>query len=189
MWPFKKKSAEHALTELVQSLSTALGENLVSVLIFGSKASGEYREGRSNVNVFLVLKTCSEEVLQRMAEPVRAWVRAGHPTPVFLAQSELKACADSLPVEFLDMQDHHKVLFGKEDPLQALTVDRSRLRAQCAQELSVKLLKLRQAMVLMEGDPKRLRGLLLDSLPSILTLFRAALRLESISRQPASTIG
>jgi len=77
------------------------------------------------------------------------------------------------------MQDHHKVLYGTSDPLQNLVVDRTHLRAQCTQELSVKLLKLRQGLVLVHGDPKRLRELLLDSLPSILTLFRAALRLES----------
>jgi len=179
MWPFKKKSADHALKELVQSLSTALGERLISVLIFGSKASGEYREGRSNVNVFLVLETTSEETLLRMTAPVRAWVKAGHPVPVFLPQSELKAYADNLPIEFLDMQDHHRVLYGAADPLQKLAVDRTHLRAQCAQELSVKLLKLRQAIVLVNGDPKRLRDFMLDSLPSVLTLFRAVLRLEA----------
>jgi hypothetical protein len=179
MWPFKTKSADHALKELVDGLSAALGEKLVSVLIFGSKASGEYREGCSNINVFILLDSISAEILQRMAAPIRPWIKAGHPMPVFLPQAELKAYADNLPIEFLDMQDHHKVLFGGEDPLQTLAVDRRHLRTQCIQELSTKLLKLRQGLVLLGENPKRLRYFLLDSLPSILTLFRAALRLEA----------
>lgn len=178
MWPFKKKSADHALREFVDSLAKALGPRLISVLVYGSKASGEYREGHSNVNVFLVLDTVSQETLDVMAAPVRAWMKAGHPVPVFLPRSELTVYADHLPIEFLDMQDHHQVIYGT-DPLQGLTVDRSHLRALCAQELSVKLLKLRQATLLAEGDEKRLSALLRGSLPSILTLFRAVLRLEA----------
>jgi hypothetical protein len=178
MWPFKKTSADHALNELVEGLSGALGERLASVLLFGSKASGEFREGHSMINVFFVVETVSGETLSLLAGPVRAWIKAGHPPPVFVGKNELQAYADSLPIEFLDMQDHHKVLHGT-DVLQALAVDRRSLRAQCAQELSVKLLKLRQARLLAGGDQKRLRALLLDSLPGVLTLFRAVLRLEA----------
>lgn len=178
MWPFKKKSADHALRELVENLTRALGERLVSALVFGSMASGEFREGGSSINIFLVLADASRETLTRMAPPVRAWMKAGHPAPVFLPRAELQAYADSLPIEFLDMQDHHKVLFGT-DPLLGLTVDRRHLRAQCAQELSVKLLKLRQALLLAGDNDQPLNALLRDSLPSILTLFRAALRLEA----------
>ena len=68
------------------------------------------------------------------------------PMPVFIQRSELQAYANSLPIEFLDMQDHHKFLFGG-DRLERLVMDRRHLRAQCAQELSVKQLKLRQAIV------------------------------------------
>jgi hypothetical protein len=178
MWPFKSRSADEALKELVDALSTALGESLVSVLIFGSKASGEYREGRSNVNVFILLSTISEDILERMRAPISSWMKAGHSMPVFLPQAELKAYADNLPIEFLDMQDHHKLILGTVDPLQALIVDRRHLRAQCIQELSIKLLKLRQMLVLLGNNPKSLRHSLLDSLPSVLTLFRAVLRLE-----------
>jgi len=132
MWPFKKKSADHALRELVDHLSKALGQKLLSVLIYGSKASGEYREDRSDVNVFILIEDASWETLEHLAAPVRRWTRAGHAMPVFVPKSELQIYADSLPIEFLDMQDHHKVVFGA-DPLQGLTVDPAHLRGQCAQ--------------------------------------------------------
>jgi hypothetical protein len=177
MWPFKRKSADHALQELVDGLSLALGGKLLSVLLYGSKASGEYREDRSDVNVFILVENASWETLKLLGEPVRVWMRAGHRLPVFIPKSELQVYADSLPIELLDMQDHHKVVFGS-DPLQGLKVDKANLRAQCAQELSVKQLKLRQAVLLAKGNPTRLRELLMASLASVLTLYRAALRLE-----------
>ena len=157
MWPFKKKSADHALRELVDNLSKTLGDRFQSFLIYGSKASGEFRENHSDVNVFVVLENTSWETLELMAEPIRLWKKEGHPAPVFVQASELPAYAKSLPIEFLDMQDHHKVLQGS-DPLQGFVVDRSNLRAQCSQELAVKLLKLRQSVLATKGHPKDLRG-------------------------------
>ncbi len=178
MWPFKKKSAEHALQELIDGLSNVLGPKLLSVLIYGSKASGEFHEDHSDVNVFILLADVSGETLKLMSKPLRTWVKAGHSTPVFVQKSELPLYANSLPIEFLDMKDHHKVVFGS-DPLEGLSIDRSNLRAQCSLELSIKLLKLRQAVILIDGDPKRLRVVLTESLPSVLTLYRAVLRLEA----------
>jgi hypothetical protein len=178
MWPFKKKSADHALRTLTESLSAQLGKTLVSVLLYGSKASGEYRENRSDVNVFLVLENVSWETMELMAPSIRAWVKEGHPMPVVVSESDLPTYAHNLPIEFLDMKDHHKVLWGI-DPLAGLTVDRAFLRAQCAQELSIKQVKLRQAILLANDQSKRLVDVLLKSLPGVLTVFRAALRLEA----------
>jgi hypothetical protein len=177
MWFFKKKRAEHALKELVDALSQTLGGKLVSVLLYGSKASGEYHEGSSDVNLFIVLDNASAETLGLMRRPIRAWMKAGHAVPVFMQKNEIPFYADALPVEFLDMQDHHKVIFGL-NPLESLRIDRSNLRAQCLQELSLKLLKLRQAVLMADGNAKKLRAILLDSVPSVLTLYRAVLRLE-----------
>ena len=178
MWFFKKKRSDHSLKELVDGLTQALGSKLVSVTLYGSRASGEYREGSSDVNVFIVLEDVSSETLELMSKPLRIWLKAGHRLPVFVQKHELSLYAKCLPVEFLDMQDHHKVICGSS-PLEGLRIDRSNLRAQCLQELAVKQLKLRQAFLLADASPKRVREALLGSLPSILTLYRAVLRLEA----------
>src|ERR1051326_6414720 len=171
----RRQTSEHALDELVKGLTAALGKKLVSVILFGSKVSGEFREDRSDGNVFLVLEDISGETMERLRAPIKAWMKTGHPMPVLVQGGELEAYAKSLPIEFLDMQDHHKVVFG-DDPLLKLIVSRDRLKAQCAIELSIKLLKLRQAVILAGNKLERLRSILTDSLPSILTLYRAVLR-------------
>jgi hypothetical protein len=163
---------------LVEDLTKSLGAKLLSVLLYGSKASGEFQEDRSDVNVFILLEDASWETLSLLSSPLKSWLKAGHAMPVVVPKNELQLYANNLPIEFLDMQEHHKVLFGS-DPLEGLSVDRRHLRAQCAQELSIKELKLRQALVLVGDNEKRLRAMLIKSLPSILTLFRAVLRLEA----------
>src|SRR5579863_3815306 len=132
MWFFNKKSAEHALRDLENGLQQALGPKLLSVLLYGSKASGEFHEDRSDVNVFLLLEDTSWETLSLLAKPLGSWLKAGHVMPVLVPKNELQMYANNLPIEFLDMQDHHKVLYGIY-VLEGLTVDQSSLRAQCAQ--------------------------------------------------------
>ena len=178
MWPFKKISVDQALQGLVDGLSAAWGPKLVSITLFGSKVSGEYREDRSDVNVFILAQDLSLETLGQAAKPVQTWLRAGYRMPVLVTKSDLAIYANNLPIEFLDMQDHHQVVFGP-DPLQSLSVDPVHLHAQCAQELSLKQLKLRQAILAAGGGEKRLREVLLGSLSSVLTLYRAVLRLEA----------
>jgi hypothetical protein len=130
------------------------------------------------VNVFVLSEDLSWETLGLASKPVLSWLGAGHRMPVFVPKNELAFYANNLPIEFLDMQDHHKVVFGP-DPLHGISVDRTHLRAQCAQELSLKQLKLRQAIMAAGGREKRLRKILLGSLSSVLTLYRAVLRLEA----------
>src|SRR4029077_16126948 len=105
------------------------------------------------------LEDISSETLELLSGPMRTWLKSGHPMPVFVRKDEVRIYAESLPVEFLDMQDHHKVIFGS-NPLEVFEVDRVNLRAQTAQELSVKQLKLRQALLVADGNPKKLRAIL-----------------------------
>jgi len=177
MWWTKRKSTDHALKELADGLVSALGPKLNSVLLFGSRASGEFQEDRSDANVFVLLEIMSPAALEAMSAPFRQWMKTGHPLPVFIQKSELQTYADSLPIEFLDMKDHHRIIVGS-DPLSGLVVNPSGLRAQCMQELSVKLIKLRQAVLLAGEDEKKLRAILSGSQSSVRALYRAASRLD-----------
>jgi len=172
----KKKSAAQALAKVKEDLQRALGDDLVCLLVFGSYASGEYQPGRSNLNLFLMIQDSNDRTLSQMEPVFRDWTRQGQPVPVIIEAAELSVYARSLPIEFLDMRDHHRVLLG-EDPFTHTTVDLSNLRAQCEQELSIKLLKLRQATTLLSKQPKKLENVLHASLPSVLTLLRSVLRL------------
>jgi hypothetical protein len=74
----------------------------------------------------------------------------------------------------MDMQQHHRVLFG-EDVLQGLRIPMHLHRIQVEYELREKLILLRQQLLLASESNRRLWDLLLRSVPSFVTLFRHAL--------------
>lgn len=171
-----KKSPEHDLKELVEALQGALGTHLKSVVLFGSLASGEFHEEHSDVNV-LIVTDLSYDILHQMSPAFRRWMDKGHVMPVLVAPPEWADFARAFPIEFHDMLDHHRVIYG-EDPLTGLSVSAHYLQAQCEHELALKQLKLRQAVTMVGGQAPKLRQLLIDSWPSVLSLLRGVLRLE-----------
>jgi len=112
------------------------------------------------------------------SEPIFKWWRAqGNPSPLLLSENELRTSTDCFPVEFHDMQERHRILYGA-DVIQDLVIERTFYRAQVEMELRAKLLRLRQkaAEVLLE-KPVLLR-LMIDSVPNFLVLARHALLLS-----------
>jgi hypothetical protein len=91
-----------------------------------------------------------------------------------MTRHELERSTDVFTIELLDMQQHHRVLFG-EDVLQGLQIPMNLHRIQVEYELREKLILLRQQMLLASGNNSRLWELLLRSAPSVATLFRHAL--------------
>lgn len=171
---------EDKLQELVDRLKHAQRERLRSVVLYGSAASGEHNEHFSDINVLCVLTEVTSAELAD-SEPIFKWWRAqGNPSPLLLSENELLTSTDCFPIEFRDMQERHRILFGP-DLIQSLVVEETFYRAQVEMELRAKLLRLRQkaAEVLLE-KPALLR-LMIDSVPNFLVLARHALLLSGIS--------
>jgi predicted nucleotidyltransferase len=162
--------------EFTEKLGTVCGDNLQSVVLYGSAAAGDYSAKGSDYNLLVVLNDLQPAVLRNLAKPVEAWERAGNPVPLLFTRQRLTDAADIFPIELLDMRDARKVLFG-EDVIAGIYPDTTNLRLQVERELSSALIQLRRNYLSVCGSPRRLTALLTGSLSGVLTLFRAALRL------------
>lgn len=151
--------------------------DLVSVVLYGSAARGEYRAGRSDLNLLVLLREVSAGALRRGSEAARAWVAEENPPPLIMAADEWRASADVFAIEVADMRDAHLVLAGA-DPFAGIEVDPADLRLQCERELKGKKLQLRERYLLFAGEPAELGELLVRSFSTFLVLFRTVLRLE-----------
>lgn len=167
------KVPENTVAEFVKRAREGADANLESVILYGSAASGEYDKDFSNLNLFCVLRDTSLGSLQALAPATKWWNQQKQPAPLFMTRAELERSADVFTIELLDMQRHHRVLFG-EDVLQGLQIPMRLHRVQVEYELREKLLLLRQQMVLSSESDKGLWDLLLRSVPSFVTLFRHA---------------
>jgi hypothetical protein len=165
---------EKTISDFVSRLRTAAGTNLESVILFGSAVAGDFHPEFSNVNLFCVIRDSSFAALQALAPAVKWWDTQKQPTPLFMTHDEIKRSVDVFTIEFIDMQQHHRVLFG-EDVVQRLSIPANLHRVQVEYELREKLALLRQHLLLAAGNDSRMWELLLRSVSSFATLFRHAL--------------
>lgn len=163
--------------EFAHELELIYGEDLKSVVLYGSAAGGNHSGKYSDFNVFVVLRDISPASLARSNRAVRKWTGRGNPPPHFFGPEHIESSLDVFPIEFLDMLDRHEVLLGK-DPLAGIRVDPKNLRHQCESELKGKLLHLRAFYAGNCHRPRRIAKIMVSSFPTFLALFRAALRLR-----------
>ena len=165
---------EDKINEFVKRVREAAGPNLESVILFGSAVSGDFHPGMSDLNMFCVLRDSSFAALQALAPVAKWWDRQKQPPPLCMTRRELERSTDVFTIELLDMQQHHRVLFG-EDVVQGLRISMHVHRVQVEYELREKLILLRQQVLLASGNDSRLWELLQRSVASFATLFRHAL--------------
>jgi len=167
------------LDRLVEKLKEAHGERLVSVVLYGSAATGEHHAKFSDYNVLCVLNDITPQQLGASETIFRWWREQGSPSPLLLSETEVATSTDCFAIEFHDIQRHHQLLYGK-DVITPLVVDDSFYRAQVEHDLRAKLLRLRQKASGMLSDPDLLRRLLADSVSTFCVLFRHALALHGV---------
>lgn len=163
------------LEELVKQLQLAYGEGLRSVLLFGSAVAGEHTK-KSDYNVLVVVDALPLEKLRAVAAVSRAWADDGNPPPMTFTTKEWRASADIFPMEYADILERHRVLFG-EDPTAGISVSPGDLRLEVEQQTMGKLLHLRQATMGAGGDRKLQLELLERSLSTLMVIFRGVSRL------------
>lgn len=169
--------AQEAFNHLIGDLKATHGDNLASVVLYGSAASGDFVQTESDYNLLIALHRIAPEDLRLAQPPMREWQRLGHPLPVYFTFAELREAADVFPIEFRQMERARVVLYGR-DPFETLLLSDENLRHQTEYELRSKLIQLRRLYIPASGSPERLRDLMADSLSSFATLFAPVLLLH-----------
>jgi predicted nucleotidyltransferase len=165
------------LDELVTQLTDAYGETLRSVVLYGSAVAGEHIAKKSDYNVLVILERVPLDRLAAVGAVLRAWGDAGNPPPMMFTESEWKSSSDVFPMEYADILERHKVLYG-DDPSTGITVEKSDLRLQVEQQALGKLLHLRRSAMAAGVDQKAQVSLLEASLSALMVVFRGVLRLN-----------
>ncbi len=169
------KKPESKLQELVTRLHQACGENLVSIVLYGSAARDDFHEEFSDVNVLVVLQHLEPGSFAAISAVLHWWSHEEKlRPPMIMTLEELRESADVFAIELLDIQRSHKTLFG-EDMVTAIAVPMNLHRIEVEHELRTTLLRLRHHLLLSPDNQDELRAVLAKSITSVLTLFRHAL--------------
>jgi hypothetical protein len=168
-------STEAKLTDLVSRMKEYAADNLESMILYGSAARGDYKEGHSDLNVLCVLASVAARELTRVTPVVHWWCNnQSEPAPLFFTAEELRRSADVFAIELLDMQENRRVLYGA-DIVAGIAVPMNLHRVQVERDLSTLLLKLRQHFLLNGHKENELRTAAAKSASSVLALLRHAL--------------
>ena len=168
--------AKMTLDELVAQVRGALGPELRAIALYGSAAAGEHIPKKSDYNVLVVVDSLASDRLQALSAAVGAWVEGDQPAPLLLTSDEWKGSADIFAMEYADILERHKILFGAFPA--AVKVDPHYLRLQLEHEAMGALLQLRRGALAAGRDGGELVALLDRGHSSVMTLFRAVMRLR-----------
>ncbi len=98
-------------------------------------------------------------------------------TPLFLTKEYILNALDVFPVEFTEIKEQHRVIFG-EDIFKDLDIPLKDVRLLCEQQVKGKLLHLRQAYLETGPNPGILKNFLLSALSDLFPVFRQLIILK-----------
>jgi hypothetical protein len=168
---------EKTLTGFTQELRQLLPDELLTVVLYGSAAGANFVPDISDLNVAIVVRALQFDVLQKLQPRMRDWHKQGFAMPLLLDQEFLQRARDVFPMEFHDIKEQHRVLWG-EDVFRDLDIDPHRLRFQAEHEARSKLLRLRAMFLEHADDLPRLRAIMVDSIKTFFILMRNVIRLH-----------
>jgi len=173
-----------AVTEFCEALRNAPNLNIQSIILYGSATGQEYRPGKSDINLLIIVERIDMAILKGVLDPIMRGRQYGI-SPFFITEVNLRSSADVFPVKFLVMQESYKVLFGR-DVLGELEIKREHLRLRCEQEIKNLLLRLRRHYIMSGGQ--RLTEMMTTMVVGFLETLRVVLSLNQQSLLPREDV-
>jgi hypothetical protein len=164
------------LKRYIQDVTKVYGSELEGILLFGSAVRGEFMPGRSNLNILLVMSSYDLAVLRKYDGIHTRWSKEQVVVPLFLTAADLQSAASVFPLEYQDIQESHRVLWG-QDPFVGLRVDTHNLGVGVLQALRGNLFRLRQRLVEGRSSEEAITILLSLSITGLLPALRGLQRL------------
>lgn len=163
------------LDKFIEELKNNLGDNLVSVIAFGSKANVE--DAKNNLNLMIVTNLLTAENLYTSVKPVQKWVKAKNPIPVIMNKDEWYSSFDVYAIEYADIKENYRIVYG-EDLVPSICVNKYFLRLQCESELKNLLLKYKNCFLMNIKSDREMKKILGNVIKTLLVIFRSVLRLH-----------
>ena len=122
-----------ALEEFVAAAQSAFGDDLKSIVLFGSAAEGNLR-ATSDVNIIVVLSQFAPSSAAALRAPFRVAQAAIRLRAMFILEVELPGAVNAFAEKFADILRRRKILLGA-DPFAGVTIPRAVIIARLDQVL------------------------------------------------------
>jgi len=165
-----------ALSEFVDAAKSALGPDLVSIVLFGSAAEGRMRP-TSDVNLILALARFDRRRIDALREPLRSVHALIRLEAMLILEAEVPAAAEAFAVKFADIRERHRLLHGK-DLFAGLQPSRGAALARLRQILLNFILRTRERYALVSLREEQLSTVVADAAGPLRSAAALILQLE-----------
>lgn len=166
---------------IVRDLHAVFGERLEAVVAYG-------HETAARSSSLAIVRSLTIDDLAACAAHARHWHHGGGATPLLLTRDEFSRSLDAFPIEYGEILDHRRVLFGA-DPFTGLAISPEDLRRGCEVQAKSLLVHLRENYVECGGRPGAVASLVGDSAPAFAALLRRLARLDHHGADSSKELG
>ena len=167
----------NAVTEFSTRLKEVFADDLLAVVLYGSAAGSAFREGRSDINVLIILEKFNAAQIFKFGNAAKTLMRNSRISPFIMTREEFNAAADVFPLEYCDILEKHTIVYGEKEILN-INVSRDNLRLQLEEKLRGAAGDLRSMLLAAGGNEKLLGTYFLRWAGLGGVLFRGLLRLK-----------
>ena len=173
--PVLTASVKRAMDALAADLTRVFGSRFVALVAYGANTSVAFTT------------TLLADDLDALGALVHTWHHEGLMTPLVMTPDELRRSADSFPLEYQAMIDHHTVIAGR-DPFSGMTIGTEVLRRACDTHARSHVIHLRQGWLQAGGDADKLAELVRHSAPPLRALLTSVARLLGVTAHDPTSL-
>ncbi len=163
--------------DIISDYKGLFSGDLISIILYGSAVGRDFQPGKSDINFMIVLSDEEIEHVDKAFKTVSKWQKRKVAIPLFLTEQYIQTSTDVFPIEYLNFQRNHLLVYGK-DVLMELSFNPGDLRLQCEREIKGKLLILRETYLGTKGKERALKAVMNDSIQAFVAIFAALLFLK-----------
>lgn len=169
---------EKHIESIIKEIKEIFRDNLVSVILYGSYIKGGYVYKKSDINLMIIRKKRDTGELTRLNKFYRKYFfKFKLSLPLVLTADEIKTSTDVYPMEYMDIKNHHKLLYGR-DIFKDLKIGLTNLRLELENQIKSKLIYLRESLVRFYKNRNALKFTALNSLSSLIIILKNIIELN-----------
>lgn len=181
--PVEYRDAFQQFAEVLLELAS---EELIGLSAFGGwLVDDPFFQGTPARSV-VVLRDIELKMLDRLASSGAHFGRKNLSAPLMMTPEYVKASCDVFPLELLEIQQLHGLIFGA-DHFADLVFERRDVRLQCEREFKSELIQLRQGLLAAAGKHRLLGDLCRGCATRTVRLLRGVLYVGGVNPAPKLT--
>jgi hypothetical protein len=177
--PVLLRDAVRAYAQTVQQVA---GEHAEALVFYGLVIHGAVDLSTQPARNVLVLNHIDLEVLRSLGRDASRHARSGIASPVVMTPDYIARSRDTFPLELIQIQQQHVLVFGK-DFFTGLSFQDAHVRMQCERELKTALLAMHEGLLATAGRERWLHEEVADVAEGLVRILRGISWLKDI-REP-----